>query len=214
MKKIYKILLAACLSFALLLVPTGSNQYETKAQGMPTIDVANLLQNIMDFLTTLDSFDIDSETFAKITEKIENYSKYIEMFQQGYQSFTIARDIAEAGMDIANDLIYMKDAVMYFYSIGARPSICIAAGNCFNDFKKLSTDIGNDFEKIINLLKNNKSGAEINLLLEIDKFMNEYRAKLVSLSYHFRSQLQILYQKEMMLRQGTSNRNFRKLVVY
>ena len=214
MKKLRKILLAVSLSFALLLVPTNSNQYEAGAVGMPTIDIANLLQNIMDFLTSLDSFDIDAKTFEKITEKIENFSKYIQMFQQGYQAFTIARDIAEAGMDIANDLIYMKDAAMYFYSIGARPSICIAAGNCFNDFKTLSTDIKNDFDKIITLFTDNKSGAEINLLLELDRFMNEYRAKLVSLSYHFRSRLQLLYQKEMMYRQAAANRDFRKLIVY
>ena len=206
--------MTASLSLVLLLAPSGSGQYEAKAQGYPTIDIANLLQNIMDFLTSLDSFDIDAKTFEKITEKIENYSKYIEMFQQGYQAFTIARDIAEVGMDIANDLIYMKDAAMYFYSIGARPSICIAAGNCFNDFKTLSTDIKNDFDKIITLFTDNKSGAEINLLLELDSFMNEYRAKMYSMSMHFRYELQKLYQKEMFYRQAVANVSFRKLVIY
>lgn len=212
MRKLHKVIVVVLFSLGLLLVPSRS-QFKAAAQ-FPTIDISNLMTNIQSFLQSLDAFDLNLQEFESLMNKVEEYQKYISMFEQGVHAFTIASDIIRTAEDIATDVVYLKDCAVYFYSIGAQPWVIMAAGACFNDFKELTDDVSSDFKKFTEMLRSYRSGSEMNLLMELDNYMHEYQAKVISISYHYRSVMRNLYQQEMMYRQLLSNNRLRSMVIY
>lgn len=213
MKKIYKHILTACLSLFLLTYPAERCNV-AEASGLPTIDVANLVQNILGYFDQLDQIMMDEESFKNLREKIEQYKHYVELFSTAAVGFSVVNDVKDAAIFIFDEAQYIYDVTQYFYSIGARPSVCLAAAGFLKDFNKLSGEITSDFNKFFDILKNNKSSIDVSFLMQLDSFVNEYRFKLSSLSMHYRSELSRLYQTEMFYRQAVSNRNFRKNVIY
>ena len=176
--------------------------------------MSNLLQNILDYLTALDSFGLDEETFMQIQQRIETISGYIQIAMDVNMGLSITRDIVLCAQRIVYDTENLLQTAYYFYSIGARASICVAAMEEYKLYAKFAKDLSDDYDKISEMFKNYKSGEELSLLTEMQRYAREYRSEVDQLYAHSMNKMRALYREENALRTAVANQNFRQLIIY
>ena len=215
MKQVHKLILALCLSCGFFFLPsTAGRQYEAKAQGMPTIDVSNLLQNILDFLTNLDSYDIDAEKLEGWHQKIEQARTIIGYVQQGANIYNTAAYAWNVSNAIVDELDYMWTARDWFIANGASQWVVVATVNCYDEFKKLAYDLVADFQTTMSTIKNSKTDADVDVLFETQKYLSDMQNKIHLVSSHYRGEISKLYYDEMRVRQSVSNAAARTMIIY
>lgn len=180
MKRINKILAMLGLCLALFLMPV-SGQKESTAAGFPTIDVSNLLQNMLGYLQDSEIaglFDqmsdhaINLEEWSKKMADIEQYLSYMQMITQG-ALYSI--EIYDAMNMITRDLADLGEAVVYFQSNAECPIfVTLGAQRVFSEFKEASEEIIKDSKQAYTFVKEVQGGS----VLEKMNVMADYARNL------------------------------------
>ncbi len=211
MKKLHKILVTIGLSIALFF---GAEQRECEATGFPTIDISNLLQNILAYIQDADLSGIFSE-ISDLDMKLEKYNEWKENFEKFLTTYKLIQKGAKYGLEIVkitvyfeHELDFMLRSVNYFASNGAAPSVAQAALYNYNDFRNFYKAMLEDSETKMNFIESFKSGDALMILEAADNMLKEYQKEFYEVDVHFRSDMNRLYMKHKRMQYALENGRF------
>lgn len=219
MKKLYKYLVALGLSVALLLSPTPCQQ-EVRAQGMPTIDLSNLLQNILSWLSDQDlvgAFTEGVDGSVQVTEwmnklqKMREVLQYLEYINKGAR---YATEIINISKLVTQDLELAKNMVQYFAVSGCPYSYKQAAEQCYTDYANLVSDLMNSCQERYTQIISDKAGDKLAVLAAVDSCVDLCVRQYYQVSSKNRNRLRSLYVRERRLSMGTYNHRFTTIRIY
>lgn len=202
MKKAHKILVMFGLSVALFL---GTAQKEAKAN-FPTIDISNLLQNILSFIQdadlagafeTITSYNMQ---FQEWTEKMENFNKFLETWKLIQQGARYGTEILRLVTYYENECKFMWNSVGYFMSDGAAPSITQAALNSLSDFQELYKDMTEESENKTAFVEGLKNSDPLATLEAMEKVLKDYKQEFYETTSHFRCEMSKLYSQHKKMK--------------
>lgn len=216
MKKIHKIFITLALSVGLLC---GAEQKECEATGIPTVDITNLLQNVLGFIQDADlagMFDQISDYDMKFKawfEKAEQLRKFLEFWKVAQQGAKYGREIARLADFYLDEVDFMSRATQYFISQGATPEITMSALTCINDFKALWKILSEDTtekSKLIDSFKKDSSGNidTIAILEATEKMLESFKKDFYELDVHYRSEMSRLYYKHRQIQYALEDGRF------
>ena len=211
MKRIHKILVTIGLCFGLFF---GAEQQECEATGYPTIDISNLLQNILAYIQDADISGIFSE-ISDLDMKLEKYNEWKENFEKFLTTYKLIQKGAKYGLEIVkitvyfeHELEFMLRSVNYFASNGAAPSVAQAALYNYNDFRNFYKAMLEDSETKMNFIESFKSGDALMILEAADNMLKEYQKEFYEVDVHFRSDMNRLYMKHKRMQYALENGRF------
>ncbi len=183
MKRLYKYVVAAGLAVSVSL----ANAPEANTTGLPTIDISNLVQNIMNFMETQlregSFFDMMGGAVTKLEEVQKNYTVITERLDDfrriasAYKSFKTAYDdidaIIELNKQIFNDAKGFNNVIFYFnqsasYNLYIDPT---AFGKTFTSVaESLTQTVGSEMQNFTSLRQSDPMQL-LNLLHELTEKM-------------------------------------------
>lgn len=201
--------LGLCVAFFI-----GSEQRECEAAGMPTIDVSNLLQNILAYIQDADLSGLFSE-ISDLDMKLEKYQEWKKQFDSFLQTYKMIQKGAKYGLEIVRitvffeqELEFMYRSVQYFASNGATPAIAQAAFNCYGDFKEFYKAMVEDSETKTTFVESFHSGDALQILEATDNMLKEYKKEFYETDVHFRSEISKIYYRHKRMQYALENGRF------
>ena len=220
MKRIHKILLTALLTLGLLLVPVHGKQ-GAGAAGLPTIDVSNLIQNILDYIQSQDLAGLAETLSGKGVEleeylsRIEDMRRYIAYAQRAIEIYQCGKDIINTSLQIVEQGDYLYKSMMYFRERNALPSVAGGALCLWKDFNSLSTDfLEEEMAKIREYQKMGMSGNALMQMQAMDDMVRDIRDRVFSIIGHYRMSVSELYSYQKAFERAFANNGFLNTVYY
>ena len=217
MKKIHKIFVTLGLCIGLFF---GAEQRECEATGYPTIDISNLLQNILAYLQDADMSGLFSE-ISDLDMKLEKYHEWKDQFSKFLQTYQMIQKGAKYGPEIVKITVYFEHelefflkSVQWFSANGASPAIAQAALYSYNDFKDFYKAMLEDSETKTAFIESFKSGDAIQILEATDNMLKEYQREFYETDVHFRSQISRLYNRHKRMQYALENGRFLRQRVF
>lgn len=218
MKKIHKILLMAGLCIGLMLVPV-KGQKEASAQGMPTIDLSNLVQNILKYLSDIQANGIsimgqsfDLTKFQEAISKFESYMDYVQMISKGAQT---AMQIVDISKSITHELDLLKDMSVYFVTSGCPYSFYEAAQRCYDDFFEFSNSLITEAGDLYKFYQSvGKGESVLRLMQKVDDSMNKVMADYYNIVDSCNRRMLSIYQQDVYRRQRLADEAFLGISIY
>lgn len=211
MRKLYKALISVALCVALFV---GSGRTPARAQGFPTIDLSNLLQNIIQYLQDADVAGIFSD-FSDLEMKTEQFMKWkeqFELFMNTYQKFSAglryAKGITSTLYQFEREMTYLYSCYNWLSSNGAKPEIVMASATCISDFKEFFLMLQEDSKTKTEFFKSLKSGDAVQILKATDEMLRQYEREFYVASSHYRSQMSKLYYRHVRMQNDVANMKF------
>ena len=211
MRKLYKALISVALCVALFV---GSGRTPARAQGFPTIDLSNLLQNIIQYLQDADVAGIFSD-FSDLEMKTEQFMKWKEqfdLFMNTYQKFSAglryAKSISSALSRCEREMTYLWSCSNWLASNGATPEILLASRICISDFTEFFVMLQEDTQTKTKFFENLKSGDAVEILKALDEMVRQYEQEFSLASTHYRMQMSNLYHRHMRMQTDVANMKF------
>jgi len=197
---------------ALLFVPgTMRKEMGVRAAGIPTIDVSNLLQNLLGYLQDADVaglFDTMSDhaiNMEKWLEKAQDIQNYIDFMSTIVQGTMYGLEIYNAGARIVNESTALAECAIYFANSGCPVSIALAAAQIRNDFDKTSARILSDAKRDFSFVEKTNSGDILTKMEAISKIAKDVQREIYSLSIRCRYSMYTLSRKEASIRNALEN---------
>lgn len=212
MKRIYKILVALGLSVSLILLPVETGQ-EARGAGYPTIDLSNLVQNILKYLSDAEANGIlslgQSFDFTKFQEGIR---KIGELAQLGITAVQIGRDVKEI-VEITTDMVgeyeLLKEMVTYFVTSGCPYSFYEAAQQCYNDFFVFSEETIKMAKQTYDFIVANQSGEDVLDVMEaVETTLNKLKFSYASVVSTTHYRMLGIYRQDVYRRQHQEDAAF------
>lgn len=214
MKKIYKIFLALGLSCTLFL---ATEQEEARATGWPTIDVSNLLQNILGYIqdaTDDGLFDNISDIGIKLKmwdERIEAFKNLATTINAISRGARYATQIIDLMQRAAVRTQRMAETVQWLNSRGATAGVTLAAINCVNDFESLIKWFVEDQKTKSDFMNAIKEGTALDILQAADAMMKDFERNYFTMESHFENKMRSYYFRqrriEIAIQNGAAFRN-------
>lgn len=218
--RVYAATLFAALAFSLAAGPQAS------AQGMPTIDISNLVQNIMDYLETQlregSLFDIAGapqkmqdlkERYDAFVERIEDFQRIAALYKSARGAYDDIMAIAELGKLIAADVTSFTSLVTQLNTV-APYDMVIDATAFAQGFVKcaeiITKFVGDEMKEFVAL----KQTDPFQLLDKLHSLVMEMYGVYSQLSYTFRSHLLSAYYRVMEYNAAVANDNFRSVFFF
>lgn len=215
MKRIHKFFLVLGFSLALMLVPC-SIQKDAKAAGLPTIDISNLIENILSKLQDQDIFGMfDGLTdhqmnyeqwFAKI-EQWKTYLDYIRIVQAGART---AKEIIDIGQDMVEQTEYAYNVMQYFYerSFAGKASVYLSVCGCAEDFIEAGKYLFNDLQQKYNTFQSQGKYNPLEVIKSIDETVQRFSNLYFTACLKFRSKVANYYSIEQAYERAFADANF------
>ncbi len=225
MKPFGKIIVAAALSLTLLTVPsmfgreTGRECY---AQGYPTIDIQNLLMNILDMVQQEMGIMEDLDQYA---EKFENLKKAIQVAKQITQGVKFGLSVYQMSQDVVQMGNRLYDCWSYFQTKAFTQEAAVAAGlvpvmfaQVAGDIVEIITDKIKEYQDMSGYGSNGGGKAMASSTMQImqlvEEGVREARAEFIAVSHECERRLSILYRYDNAVRMAAANDSFRGMLVY
>ena len=217
MRRIYKIFVAIGLSVTLLV---ATPQKTCEAQGMPTMDIGNLLQNILGFLQDTDISgllrDVDDWTmkYNEYKEKIDKFKDFLSMMKLVSDGARYALEITQTTVFFAEQSEYMVKAAHWFAANGAPWSIASSASQCSKDFNAFYKALTEESELKTKFLDSFKTGtgsggtSTLDILKAMDEYMNSFKDEFYTMVMHYRMEMGRQYTKYQQYKYALSNGRF------
>lgn len=217
MRRIYKILVAIGLSVTLLV---ATPQKTCEAQGMPTMDIANLLQNILGFLQDADLSgmlrEVDDWTmkFEQYKEKIDKFKDFLSMMDLVSKGARYALEITQTTVFFLEQSEYMVQAAHWFAANGAPWSIASSASQCSKDFNAFYKALTEESELKTKFLDSFKTGtgsgnsSTLEILKAMDEYMNSFKDEFYTMVMHYRMEMGDQYTKYQQYKYALANGHF------
>lgn len=219
MKTIHKFFISLSLVVAFLLGPAARGTYRAEAQGIFTMDLNNILQNIFQYLTSLDMLDLDEEQTKALQEKLSYFTNAIKTIMDVHKGLSAAMEIGRVAMEIAEETQRLFDYSDFFVRNGYSAEVIVASRLLIKEFSELVEDVQKDFDKMQEVMNeseesNKSTGVDLSYVVTLQENMYKYRAKVKTISWHYRSEMSKLYRQEMMHRQALANLSLRRTRIY
>lgn len=216
MRKIHKFFVTLGLSATLFF---AFEQEEAKAN-FPTIDISNLLQNILGFIQDAESTGLFSR-FSSIamqteeyTEKIEKFKKFLSTMNTIRQGIKYTRDIVRITTSAVNQLMYQKNCIDWFNSQGAMPSVMDAALKCQGDFQSFFEGLTEDSQTKTDFINSLSSGDGLQILSTMDAMLKTYEKEFYQAAWHFNGEMSQAYMRHCRLKMAVSDMAFLNKAIY
>ena len=205
------ICIALCIG---LFVGAGRTPARAQGPGLPTMDLSNLLQNIMQYLQDADVSGLFSD-FSDLQMKTEQFMKWreqFELFMNTYNKFAAglryARGITSALYQFEREMTYLYSCYNWLSSNGATPEIVMASVSCISDFKEFFEMLQEDTQTKTKFFENLKSGDAVEILKALDEMLRQYELEFYLASSHYRMQMSNLYHRHMRMQTDLANMKF------
>jgi hypothetical protein len=217
MKRIHKILITLGFSLVLFFIPvTGQKEMSVNATGIPTLDVSNLLQNILGYLQDADVaglFDSMSDhaiNLEKWMQKAEDIQNYIDFMADVAQGTMYGLEIYNASARIVNESSALAECAIYFASSNCPVSIALAAAEIRNDFDRTSARILRDAKRDYSFAEKT-NGDVLKKMESISDIARDVQREIYSLSLRCRYSMYKLSRTEALLRNAMENGDVQQL---
>lgn len=219
MKRIHKIFLMIGLSFALFV---GSGQRTSVgAAGWPTIDVSNLLQNILNFLQSADvsgameeinSFGIQYEKYKR---QADEFMKYLQLMQKIQKASIYVVEIAKIGVYMTNESLYLMECVDWFTrQPTGSVAVTMAANKIYQEFKSYADFASSEFQSKNDFVNSLKGGDTMEILRTMDAMLKDYQSEFYTLSTNCRTDISKLYYKMKRTEMALDNIKFSSQLLF
>ena len=217
MRYAHKILITIGLSFFLFFIPvTGQKEMNVNAAGIPTLDISNLLQNILAYLQDADVaglFDAISDHGINIEQwmkKAEDIQNYIDFMSDVVQGTMYGVEIYNASARIVNESTAFAECAIYFTTSNCPVSIAIAAAKIRNDFDRTSAKIISDAKRDYTFTEKT-NGDVLKKMEKIAEISKNVQRDIYSLSMRCRRQMYKLSRTETLIRNALENNSLQPL---
>ena len=220
MKTIHKFFVSLSLVVVFLFGPAARGTYRAEAVGVFTMDIQNILQNILQYLTALDALDLDEEQTKALQEKIGKFTNALKTVMDVHKGLSAAVEVGRVAIEIADESQKLLDYTDFFMRNGYSTEVIVASRLLVKEFGELVDDVQKDFQKMQEAMsesnENNPSstGVDLSYFVTLQEYMYKYRAKVKTISWHYRSEMSKLYRQEMMRRQALANLGLRRTRIY
>lgn len=223
MKLFTKIALAAALSLTLLTVPSTLSREtgrECAAQGMPTIDIQNLLMNIVDMVEQIMGIEEDLSQYA---EKFQNLAKAIQVIQQMSKGVKFGMSVNAIMQDILSEGNHLMDCASYFLTLDGCSVETIAFAQGIPQMYSAATadivDIIQDklesYQDMSGYTTGKAMAADpLEIMRLVEEGMREARSVFYELTSSCELAMKHLYRSENMRRLAAQTEAFRSILVY
>ena len=211
MKRITKFFVTLGLCIGLFL---GAEQQETKATGFPTIDVSNLLQNILSWIQD----SIDNGLFSDISDidmKITKWKEAGEQFQKVMQIIDVMNKgirfgslIVDVSSRFYNDIGEFERYSQWFQIKGAPTSYVRCMEGIIGDFQVFFTGLIEDTNEKNNFVNSMKDGDAIEILQAMNDFLENFSRQYYVFETHFRNEVRILHSRYIKMQMYRNNLGF------
>ena len=214
MRKITKIFVAIALSIGLFL---GTEQEEARATGWPTIDISNLLQNILDYIQSgqvAGLFDEISDMEIKLAEwkeKGEQFKRVIEITKIVREGIRFGWQINQSAMRFADTRLRLERYIKWLNDNGATAEGIAAAISCRTEYLRFYESIVEESKEKNKFLESMKSGNALEILQSAEDLLAKFEQDFYACEYYIEQQIRGVYQREryrsMAMQNGVFFRN-------
>ena len=212
MRRLHKIISSAVL--ACLLFCLSGNGNKCHAQGYPTMDIMNFLEQVLGYIQDSEIAGLFSD-MSDLDMKIEKFQQWKEVFDKGMKvvgmitsGIRLGTEIYETATFFSNETMYMMDCITWFNQHGASPGIALAAMNCLSEFKDFYNAILSDKDEIMKFVNESKSGDGVQTIRFVEQVLKEFKMQFYQVVVHFRGEMNKLYNLHMQAEAIAANAAF------
>ncbi len=224
MKQIYKILLAFALSFGFLC----ASSQKASAQGMPTIDISNLVQNILGFLddqmregSFLDGLVGDvtkmqeiQERYHNMKEKLDNVVSVINVYNIGAATYNDILAVSRLMKMIVEDAERFETIYAYMNSCGFNYEYVASAKVIWRGFTNISTTVTKAAGKQLQDYGKMKQSDPLQLLQQIHQVVEDMYSTFYVIRDYFHNEVNQLYALQVNMEAQQHNADFLSMFFY
>lgn len=214
MRKITKIFVAITLSIGLFL---GTEQEEARATGWPTIDISNLLQNILDYIQSgqvAGLFDEISDMGIKLeewNEKGKQFKKVLEIAKVVREGIRFGWQINECTMRFVDTQNRLNRYIMWLNENGATAQGVAAAISCKDEFQRFYNSIVEESDQKNKFIESIKGGNAFEIIQAAESLLEKFEQDYYACEYYVEQKIREVYSREryrsMAMQNGVFFRN-------